>query len=377
MDNYTILSIASFVVVVFSLFFSFFLFTVKSDNKLSNRILGTLLFLNAIEISSFFYHRFIDVPMVLEMFRIDLTIANQPLLYFYVLSLIYEDFKLSRKHLLHFIPYIISFVVLIPRFYGVDAAGKEAYFNNYLYNPETQFVITMSYVQSIVYKVLIFYVLAKARKITLENFSSFYANNIKWLFQLNIFSAIILLLVLFKTFSKFVVEDAESLNFIRIMVVILVLIFTCWLILKALYKPEIFRGIKTTQKPVNAILETENNPPRTEKVDEKIQSLEKFMLELKPFLNPNLTIQSLANKVDLPVTELSLLINHYIGKHFFDYVNEYRIKEAMKELKDPRNMKMTISEILYQVGFNSKSSFNTAFKKFTSMTPSEFRKSAD
>lgn len=65
-----------------------------------------------------------------------------------------------------------------------------------------------------------------------------------------------------------------------------------------------------------------------------------------------------------------------MDKHFFDFINEYRIEKAKKILKDPTQKELTILEILYQVGFNSKSSFSTSFKKYTGKTPTEFRKSA-
>jgi AraC-like DNA-binding protein len=58
-------------------------------------------------------------------------------------------------------------------------------------------------------------------------------------------------------------------------------------------------------------------------------------------------------------------------------VNEYRIKKAMEILRDPQHEKMTVLEVLYEVGFNSKSSFNTVFKKYTGKTPTQYRKSSD
>lgn len=57
-------------------------------------------------------------------------------------------------------------------------------------------------------------------------------------------------------------------------------------------------------------------------------------------------------------------------------MNEYRIEKAMEILKDPSQKELTVLEILYQVGFNSKSSFNTSFKKYTGKTPTDFRKQA-
>jgi AraC-like DNA-binding protein len=100
------------------------------------------------------------------------------------------------------------------------------------------------------------------------------------------------------------------------------------------------------------------------------------MKDERPYLDFELTLQKLALKTDIPEKELSLLINHYLGKHFFDFINEYRINEAKVILANPDKKEVTILEILYQVGFNSKSSFYTAFKKFTNKTPTQYRKEA-
>ncbi len=71
---------------------------------------------------------------------------------------------------------------------------------------------------------------------------------------------------------------------------------------------------------------------------------------------------------------LSQAINEGLGKNFFEFINRYRIEEAKRLLTDPADKKITVLEVLYQVGFNSKSSFNTVFKKQTGLTPSEFKK---
>ena len=97
------------------------------------------------------------------------------------------------------------------------------------------------------------------------------------------------------------------------------------------------------------------------------------MSEKEPFLDPSLTIQELGNQINIPVRDLSILINHHMKQHFFDFVNEYRIQKAMSILKDPSKNEFTVLEILYEVGFNSKSSFNTSFKKYTNLTPTAYR----
>lgn len=109
--------------------------------------------------------------------------------------------------------------------------------------------------------------------------------------------------------------------------------------------------------------------------NEELLRLKKYMAEEKPFLNSSLTIQDISSEIEIPVRDLSLLINHQLGQHFYDFVNTYRIENAMNILKDETKSKVTILEILYEVGFNSKSSFNTAFKKHTGTTPTLYRKS--
>lgn len=109
----------------------------------------------------------------------------------------------------------------------------------------------------------------------------------------------------------------------------------------------------------------------------EIIKLKNYMIDKKPFLNPYVTIQEISKDLQIPTRELSVLINHTLGQHFFDFVNTYRIENAKKILKDHAKSKETILEILYEVGFNSKSSFNTAFKKHTGFTPTEYRKTLD
>ena len=94
-------------------------------------------------------------------------------------------------------------------------------------------------------------------------------------------------------------------------------------------------------------------------------------LQVKPYLNPEFSLPDLAHKLNTSVHVLSQVINEGLGKSFFEMVAEYRIEEAKLLLRERPNIK--IEEIAEEVGYNSKSSFNTAFKKITSMTPSSFR----
>jgi AraC-like DNA-binding protein len=105
-----------------------------------------------------------------------------------------------------------------------------------------------------------------------------------------------------------------------------------------------------------------------------IEKLQYLMNDQKPFLRPDFSLPDLARQLGVSVHLLSQAINTGLGKNFFELVAGYRVAEARLLLKDQPNIK--VEEIAEQVGYNSKSSFNTAFKKITGMTPSEYRAQA-
>lgn len=104
---------------------------------------------------------------------------------------------------------------------------------------------------------------------------------------------------------------------------------------------------------------------------ELLNKLNHLMVHQKPFLKTDFSLPDLAQQLGTTVHILSQTINEGLGKSFFEMVAEYRVGEAKKLLKDQPNIK--VEEIAEQVGYNSKSSFNTVFKKLTGSTPSEFR----
>ncbi len=95
----------------------------------------------------------------------------------------------------------------------------------------------------------------------------------------------------------------------------------------------------------------------------------------KCFLDHDLSLPHLAKKMDLTSHELSYLLNEGLGVSFFEFVNRYRVEEAKTLLLSPEYHHLNILGIAYETGFNSKTTFNTSFKKFTGVSPSEFRKS--
>jgi AraC-like DNA-binding protein len=108
-----------------------------------------------------------------------------------------------------------------------------------------------------------------------------------------------------------------------------------------------------------------------EQIEISLQKVSEIMRDQKPFLQPSFSLADLAKHTNLSIHALSQIINEGLNKSFFELIAEYRIEEAKKLLINQSHIK--IEEIAEQVGYNSKSSFNTAFKKITNQTPSEFR----
>ena len=380
MDKFSLLGIITLIIVFISLLFAFFLLTVKTKNKLSNRLMAIYFIIFAIHISVFFYSKYISIPLPLDRLRDQIMFLSSPLLFLYVLSSVYSDFKLQPKHLVHLLPFLIEVLIFVPNFYAVSENERMAFMDHFLSHPEAKISSFWGSFTSIFYLILTFIVLKKYKNILLENYSSKSSFNYKWLFQLTLLLTFIFVFSNAKQVYKFYGDDIEVLNIMRILLTLLLLGFLSWVVLKSLYHPELFRSIDTKHQLVkNMIVENKENisPIPTNdnnKFTIQIKALQQYMEDQEPYLDSSLTIQKLAKQMDLPFRELSILINHHLGKHFFDFVNEYRIQKAIQLLENPSNKKLTVLEILYQVGFNSKSPFNSAFKKYTGTTPTAYRK---
>ncbi|MNQ80465.1 DNA-binding transcriptional regulator AraC [compost metagenome] len=318
-----------------------------------------------------------DRPSNLGIFRSTIAFLQIPVFYLYVLSVSYSDFKLKPKYLLHAIPFLIVNAVLIPRFYAVDDASKMDFIINRKSMIELQFIHVLIHIQIIVYFAAIFMLLKRAKKLYLENNAGTHINSYNWLFQFATLLSILYVVAIVKNIFKFS-EYPDISEWIKAGIMVMQPFIICWYLFKALNNPDLFRNIDSKLKLVKDIVSEEKiNAPNVENektYNEELLKLQQYMEEEKPFLNPSLTIQDVSNDIQIPVRDLSLLINHKLEQHFYDFINSYRIENAKNILKDVTKNKVTILEILYEVGFNSKSSFNTAFKKHTGFTPTNFRK---
>jgi len=102
--------------------------------------------------------------------------------------------------------------------------------------------------------------------------------------------------------------------------------------------------------------------------------LRSHMEEEKPYLDSSLGLKHLAGQIELSTNQLSQLLNEQLSQNFYDFVNSYRLEEFKVRVKDEKNRNFTLLYLAYDCGFNSKTTFNTFFKKSTGKTPSEYLK---
>ncbi|APU10241.1 DNA-binding protein [Cellulophaga lytica] len=367
---YTISSITIFI----SLFLAFYLFTVKTKIKVSNYLFSIFLILTAIDTSGIIFDKLASKPYNLIIFRSTFSFLQIPTLYLYIKSVCYSDFKLKPKHLVHCIPFAIGNLLYMPRFYLVETADKISFLKQHKYMFEIQLNHIIFHMQFVCYIIGIFMMLRKIKKIYLENYSGVSVKTYDWLFQFIATLSFLYTIALLKNIIKFSQFSAISSHF-KIGIHLILFLLICWYLYKALNNPELFKQINSTLKPIKESILPEglnNEIPQYEQ--ENIEKLKNHMKNHRPFLNPSLTIQNVSDDIGIPVKELSILINHKLNQHFYDFVNSYRINYAKNLLSDATQKKRTVLEILYDSGFNSKSSFNTAFKKETGTTPTSYRK---
>ncbi|MFO7890824.1 MAG: two-component regulator propeller domain-containing protein [bacterium] len=147
----------------------------------------------------------------------------------------------------------------------------------------------------------------------------------------------------------------------RVLMISLILGMGVFLFLVYIRKIKIFPIIKYKSSSLSS-----------EQKEEYLQKIKTALEQEEFYKEENVSLEKLANILSLPPHHISQVINERMEKNFNDLINYYRIEEAKRILKD-LSRERTILEIAFDVGFNSKTSFNRAFKKYTSMTPSQFR----
>ncbi|NQT26426.1 helix-turn-helix transcriptional regulator [candidate division KSB1 bacterium] len=228
---------------------------------------------------------------------------------------------------------------------------------------------------------LTFVLLWRYAKHKKEFFSTLDRINLYWLRNITVLTFLVWLTVLFLHASPLFGGMILSPEIIALATSILVYIMGYM----GLKQPEIFSMNFISNLPngdlENGSLELihsdvkkyEKSGLSSEKAKRVLQDLVGLMEKEKPFTDANLTLHELSEKLVISGHNLSEVINTQLKQNFFDFINHYRVEEVKKTLADPAKQHYTLLSIAYDAGFNSKSSFNSIFKKHTNMTPSQFK----
>lgn len=114
-----------------------------------------------------------------------------------------------------------------------------------------------------------------------------------------------------------------------------------------------------------------------EQAKKKLEKILEYMEKEKPYLKRSMTIYDLSRQTGIPRHHITEVLNELYDRNFFTFINEYRVNEVIRRMKDPANRNYTVLAIAYDSGFNSKSTFNTIFKNTTGLTPSQYLEKLD
>jgi hypothetical protein len=234
------------------LFFAGYLLTVKTNKKLSNLLFAISLIIIALDLSAYFYPKFITLSYTAEMLRMEgLAGLKAPIFYLYIISVLYDNFKLKIKHTLYFIPLFINLAVLIPNFFNVSVSKQELFFENYFEHAEAIFVTFFAYIVAYAFLFAEVYQVIRYRKIVKQNYSNSnsFVNYI-WLKQFLIITIILSTITLTKSIYRFLYNNIDTTNNLRITMMLFGIIFISWLFSKALFAPKIFQGIDASLLPI-------------------------------------------------------------------------------------------------------------------------------
>lgn len=356
--KFDLIQIAGIIAIVLSCIIGLYFIQTRKTKKTDNILLSGILFVYALIIIC---SLILSSGINQNLFR-PAHIANQsifligPLLYFYIKSQFFSNFQITKKLIYHSIPFAAAGIYLIVKLY----------FMHFPITCRVNHILLggIAFIHSFVY----FYF--SSLELKQNGFSMLkYVNNLKdsklgWLPFLvyGCFSIWLTKLLFFIAWdvSGYYNGCNELINLYFLVSFILLNIFVYTL----LVNPQYFNHIKKYKY---------SGLTHDEKLKYKNQLIS-LMENEKAYRNPLISLNLLAKQLGIPSRYLSQVINEIINKTFYDFINCYRIQECKDFLSDSNNSQKTILEITYEVGFNSKSTFNTSFIKYVGITPKEFRK---
>jgi AraC-like DNA-binding protein len=316
-----------------------------------------------------------------------ITFLIPPLSYLYVRSVLYNEKRWQGVDFLHLLPFLFFLINYFPFFlspleYKLEIVSKTIADKNFGivkqlgFLPESVFYLFRP-VQAIIYVVFQWRLILSFNR---NNPNQFITDQIKRVTRwLSIFTwastgnlaAFFITIVLYLTQENLFSKDELTLIPNTILAVSHLVVFTYLLI-----NPQVLTGLpfvryKETQSNLieNEVIKV---PFIYENYSKEIKSLEKYFTVKKTFLQPNISISQVSVETEIPIRDLSYIINNYYEKRFNDFINEMRCEHFINKIDKNSLDSLTIEAIAFESGFSSKSSFYRAFNRFYSCTPSEY-----
>lgn len=329
-------------------------------NSRGNRWLAIFLFL----LSTFWLEEiakfagFGEINKNLAIFVHSIQIFTAPSLYAAVLFYTKPDFKIRSSHWKH---WLIPTVFIIIQIDKIQSTERESVLRI------TGIIIILF--QALLYSILAFIKIRKHQKQILAFSSNTQGINLNWLEYILVQVLILTIIVLF--YNIFFNDQAPNIlvNSIQLITVFVIAYFS-------LRQKEIYPSRKEELIIENNSAETNQERKKLLPDDEltsMMKKLKSIMADQKPHLDCDLNLLKLAKLLTITPHQLSYVINVGFDENFFQFVNRHRVETARELLRED-DSNTTMLAIAFDSGFNSKTSFNTTFKKITGHTPSEYRK---
>lgn len=373
---YKILEILINAGIVQGLFLMFLLKTGKSKKSKAN-IWLSLLFLT---LSFSIVHSVYIAPHLSKLFNNPFKITEpgilliSPLLWLYILNLVTPDFRLKTKQIVHFLPFLGIYILFFPFVHDVGFEQFKSFLSEYSLL-STVFVWIIMFVQFAFYfrKILI---VTKIHQKKIENeLSNFEGFDIDWVrYFLSVFFIAYVLFVLLFAWAI----HTGNYTFFSSMISLIFTFAIFFLGYKGLFQKDIEVKLmpekyENNYKKVFENIEIIQNEDNSDKYQSQIEKLKSFLEQEKPYLNSELTLTLLAEQMQMSRNNLSELINSGMNENFYNLINRYRVDKVKELMNDKKFRDYTLLAIAYDAGFASKATFNAIFKKFTGLTPSEYR----
>lgn len=374
-----------FILGAFQSFFLAFLIFRKKNKITGDHILGIWLTILGLHLTYYYFFTtdvLFNYPHLLGI-HAGFYVIDGPLAYVYVLVMINKDGRFHLKYLLHGLWCVGIYGFFLFDFFLLSAAEKLNYFE-ILYNDPPKYFLYGTLPTVLItpaYFVIALVKLQRHRINISDSFSYTEEIDLKWLSIIllclgivSVSGVVANILVQFRIFS---VEGHEDLEFYTYFVAVFFIGYY-GIKQKNIYSDDPIMQKPLTTKPVKTKPKDENryrhSGLKLNEAEAYMKSLLEYFEKDKPYLNGKLSLKEVADQLEISVNHLSQVINEQLGKNFFDFVNAYRVEEVRQRLSDKRNQDLTLLGIAYDSGFNSKSSFNSIFKKLTGITPSQYVK---